>query len=211
MSVHSLYCANSVCGATFELHAPAADYPQQFCTYCGGPLEEYADGSSALAEPGRVEQLHLDVVSAPSAARRLTAVLNSATVTTAELDARIADACLEGIPTRVLSSQHHCAALVNWRDLKRLVSAHPMRVQVERQLDPDGWVLVVNELGITAHGWLFEDAMRQLAVDASERARQVLGMSDALPASRDMALRIWVAEAEGALEPLLRDAVEAAQ
>ena len=43
MPVFSLLCANSACSATYELHAPATDYPPQFCEFCGGPLDEYQE------------------------------------------------------------------------------------------------------------------------------------------------------------------------
>jgi len=211
MPVFSLYCANSACGATYQLHAPATEYPPQSCEFCGGPLDEYAGGAQAPSEPVGEERLELVVVSALRASRYPVASLRSQNITATELDARIADAFAEGIPTRVVSQTRQHAALVNWQDLKRLLSAHPVRVQADRQLEPDGWVLIINELGVSVHGWSFEEALGRLAVEAGERARQVLGMSNALPASRDMALRIWMAEAEGELEQLLQGVTEACE
>jgi len=198
------------CGALYELHSAAPEYPPQVCELCGAILEELPPVSfdRPLASSTEQQESELFLISAPYRwSGPLAQGVRTNPLATA-IDPYVASASTDGTPTLLRSRSGYQAVLMNVVELKRLVSACALRVQADRQRRPDGWHLIVDQLAVKAHGWTFETAMQSLRAQVRERARSVLGDPMAPYAQRDLALRLWVADVEGNLNELLDDAVQ---
>lgn len=208
MIVYRLMCE---CGALYELHSQTPEYAVQVCGFCGGLLEELPPFSSdrPLASDVDHEGPELVLISAPCRHSGPLAERVTTDPFARALDLPITAASTDGTPTLVRSGSGHQAVLMNVVELKRLVAGRALHVQADRQRNPDGWVLVVDQLGgVSAHGWRFDTAMQTLRAEVRERARSILGDPMTPYGQRDLALRLWVADVEGDLNELLDDAVE---